>query len=174
MPLTYYIDGYNVIHFCPALRPLADANFESARDALIERVARFCSASGDSAKIVFDGRGRQADPHLPFRAGPGLEVVYSPAHQSADALIERTAYHAPNRRDLVVVTGDRGIRGLCRGMGTLVMEPNHFLSTIDERLNRERDDLQRTHERHTGISIEERLDEASQSRIQALKKRLKK
>ena len=110
MAFLYYIDGYNVIHFCSQLRPLAEENFEAARDALVERVARFCAASGEVAKIVFDGRGHQAEPAPPFRGSPGMEVIYSPKSQSADAFIEREAYVAPRRGDVVVVTGDRGIR----------------------------------------------------------------
>ncbi len=54
MPSTYYIDGYNVIHHSSMLRPLADQDFEAAREAFIEKVGRFCVATGNEAKIIFD------------------------------------------------------------------------------------------------------------------------
>ncbi len=130
MQSVYYIDGYNVLHHSSLLRPLAEQDFEAARGALIEKVGRFCSATGNQAKIVFDGRGRRAEPIPQLKLFPGLEVVYSPGHQSADALIERTVYGATNRRSIIVVSGDRGIRNLCRGLNALVMDPDNFLSSV--------------------------------------------
>ena len=147
-------------------------NFEAARDALVERVARFCAVTGERAKIIFDGRGRQADPDLPVRGGPGLEVISSPKSQSADALIEREAYVAGRRGDMVVVSGDSGIRALCRGLGTLTMEPDNFLKTIEERLENERLGREATQTGYTRQTVEDRLDEASRERLRRLREDL--
>jgi predicted RNA-binding protein with PIN domain len=174
VPLVYYIDGYNVIHFCSQLKPLAMENFEAARDALVERVARFCAVTGETAKIVFDGRGRQADPTLPLCGTPGLEVIYSPRSQSADAYIEREAYMTSRRGDMVVVSGDSGIRTLCRGLGTLTMEPDNFLGTIEERLESERLGRDATQTGYTRHTVEDRLDEASRDRLRELRDNLEK
>ena len=129
MKPCYYIDGYNVIHHCPRLRRLVKKDFETAREALIESVSRFCSVSGEKAVLIFDGRGVQSAaascPH-----GSGLEVMYSPGHLSADTVIERMVYGIRGggmKRDIIVVTADSGIRELCRAMGALVMNAVNFL-----------------------------------------------
>ncbi len=131
MAAVYYIDGYNVIYHCSKLRPLALEDFEAARDALIERVARFCGMTRCRAQIVFDGRGRRHERVLPPPGAVGLKITYSAAHQSADSLIERLVYTAHNRRDIQVVSSDRGIRDLCTGLGAFAVHPDNFLGTID-------------------------------------------
>ena len=159
MPLTYLIDGYNVLHHCSRLRPLARQSFEAARDSLIDRVARFCGITGNRARIVFDGRGTHADP-APHGIG-GLEVVYAPAHQTADGYIEREVYQTAGRREVVVVTGDGGIRRLCQGLGALVMGPDNFLVTVDDCLEQQRDERRWLNAGQNGTVLEDRLSDAS-------------
>jgi predicted RNA-binding protein with PIN domain len=172
MPNTYYIDGYNVIHHSALLRPLADQDFEAARAALVEKVSRFCVATGNQAKIIFDGRGRQPDPVAPLAQVPGLEVLYSPGHQSADTLIERIVYAAEDRRSIIVVSGDRGIRALCRGLNALVMEPDNFLATVRDADADTRRALQHIQRPDTLRRIENRLDATDLDRLNRIKKDL--
>ena len=170
MPLTYFIDGYNVLHHCSRLRPLAMQSFEAARDSLVDRVARFCGITGSRARIVFDGRGTHADPGP--QGGGGLDVAYAPAHQSADGFIEREVYRATDRREIVVVTGDRGIRRLCQGLGSLVMGPDNFLVTVDDCLDQKRDERRRLNAGQDGSALEDRLSEASMQHLRNAKNRL--
>ena len=172
MPNTYYIDGYNVIHHSTLLRPLAQQDFEAARDALIEKVARFCVATGNHAKIVFDGRGRAAAPLTPLPGAPDLEVLYSPGHQSADALIERVVYAATNRRAIIVVSADRGIRDLCRNLNALVMEPDNFLASVREADGNTRSTLEFLERGDTLRRVENRLDERDLDQLRKLKEKL--
>ena len=102
MSWTYLVDGYNVIHHCSILQPLAHRDFEAARDALVEKVARFCAGTGCRTTIVFDGRERQAEKAVSFEGAPTLKVVYSSRGRSADAVIERSVYAASDRRSIVV------------------------------------------------------------------------
>lgn len=173
MPNLYYIDGYNVIHHCKRLKKLAKTDFEAGREALIDRVARYCTDAGKAAKIIFDGRGRRPDLISPFLSGPRLEVIYSPASQSADALIEREVYEATNRSSIIVVTSDRGIRDLCAGLGALTMHPDHFLSMIEESLRQARDSIQLTQYKHRHATrMEDHLDEATRENLDALRRKL--
>jgi predicted RNA-binding protein with PIN domain len=166
---TFYIDGYNVIHQCPRLLRLSKSGFEAARDGLIERVARFVGTTGEPSTIVFDGRGRNAEPHTPFRGPPGLEVIYSPGHLTADAVIERHVYASSNRRDIVVVTGDHGIRDLCRGLGSLVMSPDHFLTIVEETLANSTAHLRTTFEKFSTNFLEDRLPDETREHLLRLK-----
>jgi len=174
MSSIYLIDAYNVIHHCPQLKPLARRDFEAARDALVDRVSRFCGTTSEPAKVIFDGRGRKAELHLPYRGAPGLEVIFSPGHLNADAVIEREVYAAKHRREMVVVTADRGIRDLCRGLGSLVMAPDHFLNMVDDVLARSSSHLRTHYEKFSTNLLEDRLPDHARERLSKLKKRLKK
>lgn len=171
---AYYIDGYNVIYHSEVLKPLALEDFETARDALIEKVARFCVASGHRAKIIFDGRGRRSKPMVPLAGAPNLEVLYSHGQQSADAFIERTVYAAPNPRNIIVVSADRGIRDLCRNLNALVMEPDHFLASIREIDGDTRATIERTQRGDTLRRIENRLEGTALERLLKHKQNLEK
>ncbi len=167
MANVYYIDGYNVIHRSSVLKPLAARSFETAREALIEKVARFCSATGQKVTIVFDGRGRRAEHGNPAQHTPGLAVVYAPGHLSADAWIERTVYQSENRRAIIVVSADQGIRSLCRNLNALVVDPDTFLAEIREQDADTRATMQNMARPDTANRIEERL---SGNALDALKK----
>lgn len=174
MSTLFCIDGYNVIHFCRKLKPLTLSNFEAARDSLIERVARYCTITGNRARIVFDGRNRRGEPELPVLGGHGLDVLFSPGHLSADTVIERFVHASANRREIVVISGDRGIRDLCRGMGALVLAPETFLDSMDTALAQSSASLRREATKYNSNPMEERLSDRSFKRLQRHKERLHK
>ena len=171
MPL-YYIDGYNVIYHSSLLKPIALRDFEAARDALVEKVAAFCATTGSQAKIVFDGRGRPSAPVAPISGVPGLEVLYSHGDKSADAVIERIVYSASNARDLIVVSGDHGIRSFCQSQGALVMAPENFIASVRERLAHTQATLEHLKRPDTQQRLENRLDDATLERLRKLRKTL--
>jgi predicted RNA-binding protein with PIN domain len=165
----YLVDGYNVIHKCPQLRPLTRTDFEASRDVLVDRVARYCSLTGEHAKIIFDGRGRRQEPSLPECGTANVEIIFSPGHQTADTLIERIVYSAKNRRDYVVVSGDRGIRDLVGGLGGLTMIPGSFLTEIQQALDRSSTALRNQTHQHRSSRLEDRLSGESLERLRKAK-----
>lgn len=169
----YLVDGYNVIHKCPQLRPLTETSFEASRDSLIDRVARYCSLTSHHAKIVFDGRGRRQEPSLPECGTAHVEIIFSPGHHTADTLIERIVYDARNRRDYVVVSGDRGIRNLVGGLGGLTMIPESFLTEIDQMLASASSALRNQSQQHRASHLEDRLSGESLERLNRLKGKLR-
>ncbi len=169
MPWTYYIDGYNVIHHSAILKPLADEDLEAARDALIEKVARFCTNTGSQTTVVFDGRGDSVEPAAPFGGASTLEVLYSAGGQSADALIEQLVYAAEDRRSIIVVTADRGIRDLCMALGALVMAPDKFLATAREAQDHVARNLERLRRANAPGPVQDRLDESARKRLRKLR-----
>lgn len=171
MGRTYYIDGYNVIHHSTLLRPLAMETFELAREALVEKVSRFCTATGSDAKIVFDGRGRSKNSAV-LKNMPGVEIIYSPGHITADALIERVVYNAPDRRALIVVSADRGIRNICGNLNALVMQPDNFLNAVHESEGETRATLEKMQRPDTQKRVEERLNKKSLDALQRLREKL--
>lgn len=170
MSRLYFIDGYNVIHHCPTLGALARRDFEAAREALFDLVSRYCACSGSRALLVFDGRGRHREPASSSGQVSGAEVVYSPVHQSADALIERMVYNARTQPgDRIVVSGDRAVRELCRMLGAIVIGPGNFLGLMHDVQGRIRRDCQALVNRPARYTIEDRLSEKSMRRLTAIR-----
>jgi len=174
MATSYYIDGYNVIHFSKQLGPLSTASFENAREALIDQVARFCVMTGHKATIIFDGRGRKIEEGKAAYKVNNLEILYSPGHKTADSIIERIVYSAPDRYSIIVVSGDEGIRTFCRGLGALVMEPDNFLASIREADADTRATLKNLKQPDSQRRVEERLNEDALERLRKLKEKLEK
>lgn len=171
MNLTYFIDGYNVIHFCGKLRPLANRDLEGARAALIERIAPYLSAKQCRAVVVFDGRSPHARADSTQHA-PDLEVCYSNSRVTADAIIERRVYRLPDRGAACVVTADGGMRAVCRGMGAFVMSPDNFLATLREARACLTQDTARSRSGVVRYRLEDHLNEASRDRLRQLRGRL--
>lgn len=168
----YFIDGYNVLHRSKALRRRADQDLESAREALVDRVAQYCASSGARATIVFDGQGPREERVANARGAAGLDLIYAAAQKSADAIIERAVYQLPHRRDAIVVSGDRGITDLCIGLGALVMTPDAFLSTITDETNRVRAKVERDRPDTKIASVEDSLSDTARAQLDALRRKL--
>jgi len=172
MAEVHLVDGYNVIHQSQKLLHLIRQDMETAREAFIDKVAHFCIQTGKHVIIVFDGRGPQIVQKVAHnRNVPTLEVLYSPGHLTADAVIERMVYQSPRKMDVVVVTSDRGVRDLCRGMGALVMDTPNFLSSLEESKSSIRETVTSTR-KPSPSHLEERLDAASLAKLAALRKKL--
>ena len=174
MANVYYIDGYNVIHRSAILKPLVSQSFETAREALIDKVAAFCTATGQKVTIVFDGRGRRAEQGNPASHSPNLSVVYAPGHLTADAWIERTVYQAENRRDIIVVSADQGIRSLCRNLNALVVDPDTFLADLREKDADMKAAVKNLARPDTSNRMEERLSGNALDQLRKLKDQLQK
>jgi len=171
MASTYLIDGYNLIHYEPKLKQAVRSDFEGSRDALAALIIAFCGATGHRAKIIFDGRGRHPQSMTPALSGEGVEVIYGSGHLSADAVIERMVYQAPDPQQFIVVSGDRGIIDTCQHMGAFIMRPENFLRQVHEAQT----DMKRAVEERTGhgaAQFGDRLDDTSLERLKAIKKRL--
>ena len=116
------VDGYNVIHAWPSLKRLmSTASLEDARDALVRRVAVMGLITGESVTVVFDAHHSSAMTNSEETV-EGVRVVFTRKGQSADHAIERLAYGASSRGEVITVaTSDRFQSDLVRGMGGAVI-----------------------------------------------------
>ena len=173
----YLVDGYNVVHHSSVLRPLALKEFEAAREAFVEKLVGFCLATRHRVTVIFDGRDRYARIHdgMSARGVPGLEIVYSPEHLSADAVIERMVYTTPKRLECIVVSNDNSLRNLCRGLGSLSMDADHFIKTVRDHQGQLREGLA-LHGRNAAQPnlLEDRLDASTMDSLKALRDKLDK
>src|SRR5207247_7656536 len=80
------VDGHSVIFTWPELRKLHARRSSLAREALIKKLRDYQDYTGVRVVVVFDGKGtsatEQSEPH-------SVQVFYSRAGQTADAIIER-------------------------------------------------------------------------------------
>jgi predicted RNA-binding protein with PIN domain len=132
MAQHYLIDAYNVIHKSALLRPTARYDLERARDMLLDMVQCFCLSGEYEVTVVFDGRdSEQTREVVPLNGkARGMHLIYSPHHTTADTVIERLIYQRRDRMNCIVVSNDRSLRSQCRGMGSLTMEADSFLSSV--------------------------------------------
>lgn len=152
MAEEWLIDGYNLLYErarsprsgTNPSRSAADSRRKSAseRSDLLARLASFAAAGDRAVTVVLDGKGNAAE--LETYRTARFEVVYS-QKVSADSCIERRLFERPNRIGVTVVTADRAITDVARGMGGRVMKPLEFLRLLkdedkagEERLFRDR------------------------------------
>ena len=169
----YFIDAYNVMHKSSLLRPAANTDLERAREMLIDKVICFCMTGHKQVTIVFDGRSQEQTQLTEWVGGQvaGMNIIYSPHHTSADAVIERLIYNEPRRMDCIVVTNDGGLRALCRGMGALTMEADSFLASVRQFEQSARETVEKKNQ-HRATLLEDRLNAASAQALEALRGRL--
>lgn len=124
------IDGYNVLRSGNRYREIAEPDytddaFNKARETLINDAISF-GGRGYEAIIVFDGAKNAFSTGQAESIG-GVKIVFSPAGQSADKVIEKLARDARARRiETLVVTSDASIQDTVFGGGIDRMSANDF------------------------------------------------
>ncbi len=84
---------------------------------IARKIARVAANQAERVTVVFDGRQSGASD---FPSGP-IEVLFSPAHQTADTLIERLVHQDANPARITVVTNDRAERDTVTAAGAFAM-----------------------------------------------------
>ena len=126
------VDGYNVLRSGSRYRwqPRADEDytddfFNAARDRLINDVVNYAGRDM-GAIIVFDAADNELSEGSRTKIG-GVQVIFSPAGQSADKVIEKLAHDARERQvETLVVTSDATIQDTVFGGGIDRMSANGF------------------------------------------------
>ena len=124
------VDGYNVLRSGSRYQRITEPDytddaFNKARETLINDVVSY--AGHDSrAIIVFDGKDNQFS-HGDVETIGGVQIMFSPAGQSADKVIEKLAYEAKERMiETLVITSDATIQDTVFGGGVDRMSANGF------------------------------------------------
>jgi predicted RNA-binding protein with PIN domain len=121
------VDGYNVIHRSPLLRPGPERTLREAREKLVNLLS--WAVGGEQARflVVFDGaEGVAADE----RQGR-VEVRFSRPPRKADDVIRELVEDRVDRVDHVtVVTADIEVARHARAMGADVSLTDLFLASV--------------------------------------------
>lgn len=120
------VDGYNVIHRSPALRPGPDRSLQESREKLVNLLS-WAVGSGDARfVVVFDGAEGGGGDVCASR----VEIRFSRPPRSADDLIRSLVEEQIEKVERVtVVTSDLEVARHARAMGADVSLADLFLAS---------------------------------------------
>ena len=120
------VDGYNLIHRTPMLKPGKDRTLEESREKLLNLLAWVFGAGEARFIVVFDGAEGMGD-HPPTAR---VEVRFSRPPDKADDVIRRLVEERIDRVDrLTVVTADLEVARHARAMGADIAISDLFLAS---------------------------------------------
>ncbi len=169
------VDGYNVLRSGSRYQRIAgpdytDDTFNTARETLINDVVNYAGHDW-RAIVVFDG-ARNAFSTGDTQTVGGVRIMFSPAGQSADKVIERLAHDARERQvETLVVTSDATIQDTVFGFGVDRMSADGFSRELSMHYEDARlDDTPKVAEKNTVAS---RIDSATLAKLRALRDRVR-
>lgn len=122
------IDGYNLIHRTPQLKPGDGRTLRQSREKLLNLLTWMMGSNAARILVVFDGAVGQGSANEAEGAGR-IEVRFSRPPQNADMLIREIVEDQVERVDhLTVVTADIEVAQHARAMGAKVSIADLFLS----------------------------------------------
>jgi len=122
------IDGYNLLHQIDTLSQMLGSDIQGARHRLVRMIEETAHNMARQTTIVFDGREAGSDDALSSKY---LEVFFSPAHLSADTVIERLVHKAPHPETTLVVTSDRAECDTVSSAGAQTMSSQEFMAKCE-------------------------------------------
>lgn len=164
------VDGYNVIYksarYLARMDETSDGDpFEQARDLLVADVAAYAKGRYEPV-IVFDAAGNLS-PERPNLSKAGVRMVFSPAGESADTVIERLVTEARLAPQAVtVVTSDRTIRATVGGVPVTRVSSDVLVADVNAlatEYSRENEARQTQHMR-----LEDRIDPAAREKLRKI------
>lgn len=123
------VDGHSVIFAWPELRKLHGRRNALARDELIKTLTQYQDASGVRVVAVFDGQGGKASEES---APGGIQVFYSAAGQTADAIIERLVAKYASEHEITVATSDYLEQQTAAAFGAYTVSAEGLRDYLDE------------------------------------------
>lgn len=165
------VDGYNVLRSGSRYQRIDDPDytddwFNTARDALVNDVINFAGREW-RAIVVFDGGGNAFSAGEATSLG-GVRIVFSPAGQSADKVIEKLAHDARERQvETLVVTSDATIQDTTFGFGVDRMSADGFSREVGMYYEEARlDETPKVAQKNTVAS---RIDPVTLAKLKALR-----
>ena len=128
------VDGHSVIFAWPELRELHTRRSSLARDALAKQLRDYQDWTGTRVIVVFDGKGSR----VTASAEPGeIQIFYSRAGQTADAVVERLTSKYGRKSKLLVATDDHLEQETASACGAECISTHALRSLLaDSRLRR--------------------------------------
>ena len=119
----WLIDGYNLLRDVSSQKGIA----KLSREMLFGLLADFAAQGQRKVLMVLDGCGND-DEFEAYRT-KAFNIIYSQS-VTADSVIEKTLYEKKGLGHFMVVTKDRAITQIARGLGSRVTEPEEFMALL--------------------------------------------
>jgi len=123
------VDGHSVIFAWPELRSLHTRRSGLARDELVKILTDYQDASSVRVVVVFDGKGEKANEDS---APGGIQIFYSAAGQTADAIVERLVAKYAGQHEITVATSDFMEQQTATSFGALVVSAEGLRDWLDD------------------------------------------
>ncbi len=136
------VDGYSLLHTWSTLAPGKPRHSATARNALIKKLTQYCDAIDTPETIIFDGSSSPRNTPKAHSAD-GVEVLYSKKGQTADDLIERTAYRLKPFGPALAITNDYAERDTVISSGGFAQSCEQFIQVVEEILGQQSRDITR-------------------------------
>ena len=119
-PRYLLVDGHSIIHAWPELRSLHAHHPGQARGELIRQMSDLHDSGRWRVTLVFDGRsgGKEETPK------DSLAVLYAPANQTADSVIEKIVQAHVGKGEIGVVTADHAEITAVESFGAFGFSPD--------------------------------------------------
>jgi predicted RNA-binding protein with PIN domain len=115
------IDGYNLIG-------VHHKDLRKERDLLVDSLIEYRRRKGHDITLVFDGWKTGEGKENQMVTG-GIRVIYSRIGENADSVIKRII--SSDRREWIVVTGDRDISQHAWAVGSVPVSTEDFLKAVE-------------------------------------------
>ncbi len=112
------VDAHSVIFAWPELRKLHTRRTVLARDELVKILTAYQDVSGVRVVAVFDGKGAKMNEAT---EPGGIQIFYSGAGQTADAIVERLVVKYASQHEITVATSDHMEQQTATSFGALVV-----------------------------------------------------
>ena len=123
------VDGHSVIFAWPELRRLHDRRTGRAREELVRILTEYQDASGVKVVAVFDGKGSKlSEDTMPG----GIQIFYSAAGQTADAIVERLVAKYASQHEITVATSDHMEQQTATTFGALVVSAEGLRAWLED------------------------------------------
>lgn len=99
------VDGYNIINSWEDLESLSRIDFESARQALLDKLSNYQAYKHNEIIVVFDAYKQKGNPRKVIQY-ENIDVVFTKEGETADMYIEKIAQQQGRNHTIRVATSD--------------------------------------------------------------------
>lgn len=163
------VDGYNVIHDWKELKKVLAEDVEQARDHLVDCLASYGAYKNYRVFVVFDAHSISGQERT-YPVYSHLAVIFTDENETADSVIEKTAYRlAKAGKRVYVATSDGAEQQLVLGVGACRIPARELREDVLRAAKVMRQNAAYS-DSHTGRNeIEGRVDEQVRQKLNQLR-----